>query len=199
MKTILTAVAVYISTSIDYLFILLIIYASIGKNRFKDVLGGQYLGTLVLVLISLVAAYLLHFIPEEWIIGLLGFIPIFLGIRYLIYGEEENEVDEVIEKLNQPQNSLLTSVALITLAAGGDNLGIYIPYFTALPFSQIALVILVFTILTFLLNYLTSKISSIDMVSETIEKVEKWIIPITFILLGLYILIENGTIQHFIG
>lgn len=199
MKTILTAIAVYITTSIDYLFILLIIYASIRKNRFKDVLGGQYLGTLVLVLISLISAYLLYFIPEAWIIGLLGFIPIFLGIRYLIYGEEENEADEVIEKLNQPQNSLLTSVALITLAAGGDNLGIYIPYFTAIPFSQIALVILVFTILTFLLNYLTSKISSIEMVSETIEKVEKWIIPITFILLGLYILIENGTIQHFIG
>ncbi|MFU0569888.1 cadmium resistance transporter, partial [Gardnerella vaginalis] len=34
---------------------------------------------------------------------------------------------------------------------------------------------------------------------ETVEKYEKVIVPVVFIGLGLYILIENGTINYFIG
>jgi cadmium resistance protein CadD (predicted permease) len=36
-------------------------------------------------------------------------------------------------------------------------------------------------------------LASLDFVSEKIEKYERWIVPIVFIGLGIYIMFENGT------
>ena len=100
LQTIFSAIAVYISTSIDYLLILLIIFSqSQTKRDLRQIYLGQYLGTGILVAVSLFAAYVLNSIPQDWIIGLLGLIPIYLGIRVAMGSEEEAEEDEVVEKL----------------------------------------------------------------------------------------------------
>ena len=148
LQTIFSAIAVYISTSIDYLFILLIIFSQAYTQKgLRQIYFGQYLGTGILVAISLFAAYVLNFIPQDWIIGLLGLIPIYLGIRVAMGGEEEAEEEEVVEKLeSRGSNRLFWTVALITIASGGDNLGIYIPYFTSLSVSEIVIAIVVFSL-----------------------------------------------------
>lgn len=197
LQTILTALGVYISTSIDYLFILLILFTQLNKPSQKaHIYAGQYLGTGLLVVISLFAAFVVSFIPEEWMIGLLGFIPIFLGIRFAIVGEEEAEEEEIVEKMNARHSSrLFWSVTLLTIASGGDNLGIYIPYFSTLSWSEIIVAILVFAIGVIGLVEISRLLSAIPGVSETIEKYETIIIPIVFVALGVYILLENGTLQ----
>ena len=71
---------------------------------------------------SLVAAYVVNFVPEEWMVGLLGLIPIYLGIRFAIVGEGEEEEEEIIERLEQSKaNQLFWTVTLLTIASGGDN------------------------------------------------------------------------------
>ena len=131
VQTIISAIGVYISTSIDYLIILIILFAQLSQNKQKwHIYAGQYLGTGLLVGASLVAAYVVNFVPEEWMVGLLGLIPIYLGIRFAIVGEGEEEEEEIIERLEQSKaNQLFWTVTLLTIASGGDNLGIYIPYF----------------------------------------------------------------------
>ncbi|MCH3669445.1 cadmium resistance transporter, partial [Enterococcus faecium] len=58
LQNILSALAVYISTSIDYLFILLIIFSqSHTQKGIRHIFWGQYLGTGILVAVSLFAAY----------------------------------------------------------------------------------------------------------------------------------------------
>ena len=200
LQSIFSAIAVYISTSIDYLFILLIIFSqSHTKKGIRHIFWGQYLGTGILVAVSLFAAYVLNFIPQDWIIGLLGLIPIFLGIRVAFVGEEEEE-EEVVEKLeSRGTNRLFWTVALITIASGGDNLGIYIPYFTSLAFSEIIIALIVFAISVAVLCYISYKLAKISFVSETLEKYERIIVPIMFIALGIIIMIENGTIQTLLG
>ena len=82
-------------------------------------------------------------------VGLLGLIPIYLGIRFAIVGEgeEEEEEEEIIERLEQSKaNQLFWTVTLLTIASGGDNLGIYIPYFASLDWSQTLVALLVFVI-----------------------------------------------------
>ena len=101
-QTIISAIGVYISTSIDYLIILIILFAQLSQNKQKwHIYAGQYLGTGLLVGASLVAAYVVNFMPEEWMVGLLGLIPIYLGIRFAIVGEGEEEEEEIIERLEQ--------------------------------------------------------------------------------------------------
>ncbi len=197
IQTILSATGVYISTSIDYLFILFIIFTQLSNPSQKaHVYAGQYLGTGVLVLVSLIAAYVVSFIPEDWLIGLLGLIPLFLGIRFAIVGEEDEDEEEIIEELNSRDSSkLFWTVTLLTIASGGDNLGIYIPYFAALTWGEILVVLVVFAIGIIVLVELSRALSSIPMISETVEKYEQIIVPIVFIALGIYIMVENNTIQ----
>lgn len=197
LQSIFTAIAVYISTSIDYLFILLIIFSqSYTKKGVRQIYWGQYLGTGILVAVSLFAAYVLNFIPQDWVIGLLGLIPIYLGVRVALVGEEEEEEDEVVEKLETRDTSrLFWTVALITIASGGDNLGIYIPYFTSLSVIEIVTVLVVFAISIALLCYISCRLAKVSFVSETLEKYERIIVPVVFIGLGLYIMAENGTFQ----
>ena len=197
LQTIFSAIAVYISTSIDYLFILLIIFSqSQTKKGLRQIYLGQYLGTGILVAVSLFAAYVLNFIPQDWIIGLLGLIPIYLGIRVAMVGEEEAEEEEVVEKLKSGGASrLFWTVSLITIASGGDNLGIYIPYFASISFSEIIIALVVFAISIAVLCYISYRLAQISFVADTLEKYERIIVPVVFIGLGFFILIENGTIQ----
>ncbi|WP_373471187.1 CadD family cadmium resistance transporter [Carnobacterium alterfunditum] len=196
LQSIFSASAVYISTSIDYLFILLVIFSqSHTKKGLRQIYWGQYLGTGILVMVSLFAAYVLNFIPQDWIIGLLGLIPIYLGIRVAVTGEEEEE-EEVAEKLEARGTSrLFWTVALITIASGGDNLGIYIPYFASLSVSEIIIALVVFVISIALLCFISYKLAKISFVSTTLEKYERIIVPIVFIGLGIFIMIENDTLQ----
>lgn len=201
-QTILSGIGVYISTSIDYLVILIILFAQGSQNKQKwHIYAGQYLGTGLLVGASLVATYVVKFAPETWMIGLLGLIPIYLGIRLAIFGEgEEDEDEEIIDRLEQSRaNQMFWTVALLTIASGGDNLGIYIPYFASLNWSQIIMVLIVFAIGIIIFCELSRRLSSIPLISETIEKYERIIVPLVFIPLGLYIMYENGTIDTFLN
>lgn len=201
-QTIISAIGVYISTSIDYLIALIILFAQLSQNKQKwHIYAGQYLGTGLLVGASLVAAYVVNFVPEPWMVGLLGLIPIYLGIRFAIVGEgEEEEEEEIIERLEQSKaNQLFWTVTLLTIASGGDNLGIYIPYFASLDWSQTLVALLVFAIGIIIFCELSRVLSSIPLISETIEKYQRIIVPLVFIPLGLYIMYESGTIETFLN
>ncbi|MDO6231118.1 CadD family cadmium resistance transporter [Streptococcus parasanguinis] len=196
-QTIISAIGVYISTSIDYLIILIILFAQLSQNKQKwHIYAGKYLGTGLLVGASLVAAYVVNFVPEAWMVGLLGLIPIYLGIRFAIVGEGEEEEEEIIERFEQSKaNQLFWTVTLLTIASGGDNLGIYIPYFASLDWSQTLVALLVFAIGIIIFCELSRVLSSMPLISETIEKYERIVVPLVFITLGLYIMYENGTIE----
>ncbi|QXL50590.1 CadD family cadmium resistance transporter (plasmid) [Ligilactobacillus salivarius] len=201
-QTIISAIGVYISTSIDYLIILIILFAQLSQNKQKwHIYAGQYLGTGLLVGVSLFAAYVVNFVPEEWMVGLLGLIPIYLGIRFAIVGEgEEEEEEEITKRLEQSKaNQLFWTVTLLTISSGGDNLGIYIPYFASLDWAQTLVALLVFAIGVLIFCELSRVLSSIPLISETIEKYKRIIVPLVFILLGLYIMYESGTIETFLN
>jgi len=194
----LSAAAVFVSTSIDYLLILTIVFAQTKSRKgMLHVIGGQYLGTALLVAGSLVIAFALHYIPEEWMLGLLGLIPIALGIRAAAKGGKEDageEAEEVGEKLERAKASrLFWTITVITLASGGDNLGIYIPYFASMGTAGIVAALAVFAALTLVLCGIGYRLASIRLISETLEKYERVIVPVVYIALGLYIMAESGT------
>lgn len=196
--TIFTAVAAYAATSIDYVIILLILFSqTLKKGQLKSIVIGQYLGTAILVGVSLLAAYGLTLVPPH-LVGLLGLIPIYLGIRIWKREEDENNEENILSRLSSGNpNRLFITITAITLAAGGDNLGVYIPYFSTLNPSETIVMLIVFAILVAVLCYLSYQLASVKKVSKTIEKWERWIVPIIFIGLGLMILLENETF-HFL-
>lgn len=192
ITTIVSAIISYIATSIDYIVILVVLFAQV-KNRkggIRDIVLGQYLGFTVLIFISLLAAFGLAFIPQQWI-GLLGLIPIFIGLKVLFDKEEEGD-EEIVESTNR-FSSFILSVTVIMLAAGGDNLGVYIPYFTVLNTIELIVTIVIYYVAAAVLLYLCRRVSAVKGISETVEKYEKIIVPIVFLALGIMIMSENGT------
>lgn len=91
-ETITTAAILYIATAVDLLVILLIFFARANNyQQYKDIYIGQYLGSLTLIFVSLFFAYVLNYVPDKWILGLLGLIPIYLGIKVAIFDDCEGE------------------------------------------------------------------------------------------------------------
>lgn len=196
--TILSAIGAYIATSIDYIVILVVLFSQFKKEKdgIRNIVVGQYIGFTILIAISLLAAFGLAYVPQNWI-GLLGLVPIFIGLKVLFEREEDKEEDEdegIIEATNR-FNKLFLSVAFISIAAGGDNLGVYIPYFTTINALGLVITLAIFYILAAVLLYLCYSLSALKSVSETVEKYEKIIVPIVFIALGIMIMFENETVS----
>ena len=134
IPTILTAAAVYVATGIDYLIILILLFSQIKKGQAKHIWIGQYIGTAIIIAASLLVALgITWLVPQQWILGLLGLIPLLLGIKIWIKGEEEEEESNILSLFSSNRfNQLYLTVTFIVLASSADDFSIYIPYFTAL-------------------------------------------------------------------
>src|SRR5699024_11266145 len=96
-------------------------------------------------------------------------------------------------------NQLFLTLTCIILASSSDDVSIYIPYFTTLNMSELFIAVIVFLIMVAVLCYVSYRLAALDFVSEKIEKYVRWIVPIVFIGLGIYILFENGTFNALIS
>ncbi len=86
---------------------------------------GQYLGFKYDYFSKYHWVFKLFFIPVSWI-GLLGFVPIYMGVKGLL-SLRSYKSNEVIDNVTVS----LFKVASITLANGADNISIYIPMFAS--------------------------------------------------------------------
>lgn len=112
----------FVATNIDDIFILMIFFSG-HRFHVHDVVSGQYLGISVLIAISAVGSIIATVIPL-YIIGLMGFVPIAIGIIRLIRLKIGEAVPEQItEPTNRSYWSFLV-VAAVTFSNGGDNIGV---------------------------------------------------------------------------
>lgn len=198
LQTIFTGITAYISTSIDYLVVLMIIFGTVNKRNHWSVYAGNLFGTAVLVVISLFIANILKLIPEDWILGLLGLIPIFMGIHLLISNEEDTEA--AVEKHLQSKKNVFLSVATIAIVTcGADNIGIYVPLFAQMTLASSITVILTFLVMISLFCLTSLLLSKIPLVANLLERFGDYITAFVYIWLGLYILWESGTLMHFLN
>ena len=193
IQNIVTSIILYSGTAVDLLIILMLFFAK-RKSR-KDIINiylGQFLGSVSLILLSLLFAFVLHYIPSKGILGLLGLIPIFLGLKVLFLGDSDGETIAK-EGLRKDNKNLIFLVAMITFAScGADNIGIFVPYFITLNLADLIVALLTFLVMIYLLVFSAQKLAQIPSVGETLEKYSRWFIAVVYLGLGIYILIENN-------
>ena len=201
IQTIVTATILYIATAVDLLVILLIFFARAKtKKEYRDIYIGQYVGSVTLIVVSLFFAFVLNYVPEKWILGLLGLIPIYLGIKVAIYGDSDGEERAKKELNEKGLSKLVGTIAIVTIAScGADNIGVFVPYFVTLSVTNLLITLFVFLILIFVLVFTAQKLANIPGVGEIVEKFGRWIMAVIYIALGLFIIIENDTIQTILG
>ena len=197
VKTILTGVTAYISTGLDYLIILMVIFSRVKHQDRWLVLVGDFVGTIVLVGSSLILALVLGFVPAPWLLGLLGLIPIYLGLKLWFQGDDDDTA-AIANQVTNPQ-SLIMSVAVITMATcGADNVGIYVPLFTTVEPAAIPVILLTFAVMVVLFWEIGYRLACLPKVATVLEKQGRYLTIAVYILIGLYILWDNGTFAHFL-
>jgi|SRR5947209_9775231 len=189
----------FAATNIDDIFILMLLFSQVNKGfRRWHIVAGQYLGFTALVLISLLGYVGGLIIPRAWI-GLLGIVPILLGVRQWLNRakEEEKESAEVAEagKVSKASSlTAVTSVAAVTLSNGGDNIGIYTPLFASSDLTRLLPIICVFYVLLAVWCYAGYIVTRHRMVAHVLTHYGHLIVPFVLIGLGVYIIIESGTL-----
>ena len=194
IQNIVTSIILYSGTAVDLLIILMLFFAK-RKSR-KDIINiylGQFLGSVSLILLSLLFAFVLNYIPSKEILGLLGLIPIFLGLKVLLLGDSDGEAIAK-DGLRKDNKNLIFLVAMITFAScGADNIGVFVPYFITLNLANLIVALLTFLVMIYLLVFSAQKLAQVPSVGETLEKYSRGFIAVVYLGLGMYILIENNS------
>ena len=194
IQNVVTSIILYSGTAVDLLIILMLFFAK-RKSR-KDIINiylGQFLGSVSLIFLSLLFAFVLNYIPSKEILGLLGLIPIFLGLKVLLLGDSDGEAIAK-DGLRKDNKNLIFLVAMITFAScGADNIGVFVPYFTTLNLANLIVTLLTFLVMIYLLVFSAQKLAQVPSVGETLEKYSRWFIAVVYLGLGIYILIENNS------
>ena len=181
LKAAITAAAAFAATNVDDLFVLMLLFgqAAHGADR-RKIVAGQYVGVALLTAVSLVGALGLGRVPEGYL-RLLGLIPLALGIR--TWMDRDGGAETKTGALS------VAAVAALTVANGGDNLGVYIPLFAGKPWAQLAGIAAVFGVMTGLWCLLSTKLASLPRVQQSIRRWKGILVPAVLILLGVSILL----------
>jgi cadmium resistance transport/sequestration family protein len=200
-------IVAFSATNIDDIIILLLFFSQVSANfRRRHIVFGQYLGFTVLILASLPGFFGGLIVPREWI-GLLGLLPIAIGIKQLLSREQETaQVQTVTSEFksstaSHPIVSFLTSilspqtykVAAVTVANGGDNISIYIPLFAGHQLAGLAVILGVFFLMVGVLCAIAFLLTRQPTIAYMLTRYGQPLVPFVLIGLGLFIMYERGT------
>jgi cadmium resistance protein CadD (predicted permease) len=188
-ETAIAALFAFVVTNLDDLA-LLILWFSAAPTRSQSIriILGQYLGFLTLVGLSLPGWIGGQWIAPAWL-GWLGWLPIGLGLRAMLSRDDDDAA--ALPTLRGPGWSQITQVAAVTMANGGDNIGIYVPFFARQSAGSLGVTLLTFLGLVGLWCVLARWLIRHPIMESGIQRYGDRLIPIGLIALGLYIGIEN--------
>jgi cadmium resistance transport/sequestration family protein len=209
VEIIIAAIASFAATNLDDIIILMIFFAQVNSTfRRRHIICGQYLGFTVIIIASLPGFFGGLILPKAWI-GLLGLLPIIIGVSRLVNRDKDNnEVQTVSDELNSVTEntsivSIFTSllspqtyqVAAVTFANGGDNIGIYVPLFANNNLAGLGVTLSVFYILIGVWCYVAYQLTRHPAVASILTRYGHAIVPFILIGLGIFILVESGSYQ----
>ena len=201
--TIFAAAIAFVTTNIDDILLLMLFFTQVNLSfRKRHIIAGHYLGFSAIVVISLLGFAGALILPRN-IVGLLGLVPIVLGIYQLFHKENKDDDDDDTINIaqSQPERSFIgslisvhtLSVAGVTLANGADNVSVYVPLFASQHPSDVVLMILVFLLMVGIWCYAGYRLVRYPSVARFLERYGERLVPYVFIFLGIYILLEGST------
>src|SRR5699024_3076282 len=161
LSSVLQAIGLFIATNIDDIIVLSLFFARGAGQRGTTarITAGQYLGFAGIlgaaVLVSLGAG---AFLPRE-AIPYFGLIPLALGLwaawRAWRGGDDDDDDAKV-----EGKNVGVWTVAAVTFANGGDNIGVYVPVFLNVGPAAVVAYCVVFLLLVAVLVMLAKFIAT---------------------------------------
>lgn len=193
LTAVLQAMGLFVATNIDDIIVLSLFFARGAGQRGATarILAGQYLGfagilgAAVLVTIGAGA-----FLPSA-AIPYFGLIPLGLGLWAAWQAWRGDGDDDDDAKIAGKKVSAWT-VAGVTFANGGDNIGVYTPVFLSVEPIAVVAYCIVFLALVAVLVVLAKFVATRPPIAEILERWEHILFPVILIGLGIVILVSGG-------
>jgi cadmium resistance transport/sequestration family protein len=202
VTAITTGAIAFIATNIDDIVILLLFFSQINPTfRSRHIVAGQFLGFTVLLLLSLPGLFGGLVLSKSWI-GLLGLLPIAIGISSLVNREEDSS-EEVLEETEQSEASIISnflspqtySVAAVTVANGSDNISVYVPLFASSNLESFVVTIGIFFLLLAVWCYAAYKLTNYKIIASVLTHYGNNIVPFVLIGLGIFIVLKSEALS----
>lgn len=173
----------FLAVNLDFFIMLLFL---LKKYPFAAVLSAYLAGNLLLMLVSFLAGQLLQAFFPEWLLGLLGFIPIYLAL--FDDDEEEGKV-----KGKSPFSLVLFTYLSV---CAGCNLAIFLPVLLSESWLIFGETLLYIGMLTVIIVFILRAIANHKVVTALIDRFGEKLMKLCYILIGLYVLIDSGFLAH---
>lgn len=178
--------SLFIGANLDF-FILLILF--LKKRGFVNTIIGYAIGVICMYFISATLGQFIQTIFPTWVIGLLGLIPIWFGIR---------DEGEKVKNTNL-NNSIFTITIMYLTSCSADNLALYVPVLSTLSINQSIIYGLYFIFLSIVTGILAYFISNVRIVSIIFDKFGDIITRVIYIGIGLFVIIESGLLAQILN
>jgi cadmium resistance transport/sequestration family protein len=197
--------AAFVATNLDDVVVLMVFFGQMNPTgRARNIVAGQYLGFALLILLSLPGYFGGRLVAPQWI-GLLGLVPLGIGLKLLFAKDSSEEETNSIPAVSSSRLSKfltflppqILQVAAVTVANGGDNIGIYVPLFASKNLGGLLTILGVFAVMVGVWCYVAWRLIRQPSIGQVFNKYGDRLVPWVFIILGGYILWESGTITYF--
>ena len=186
----------FLVTDIDDLFVLVAFFAD-AVIRPGSVVLGQFAGIAFLLGASALAMLFRLAVPVP-VTGLLGLLPIAIGIKEAVAlaRARRGAAEEEGAASRRPG---AIGVAMVTVANGGDNIAVYAPLFASSTPARAAGLAGIFLAMTGLWLGLAWFTVHNPLFGRHLQKFGRWLLPPVLVLLGAWILWEDGTLAWIAG
>jgi cadmium resistance protein CadD (predicted permease) len=200
------AAAAFVGTNIDNCAVTMVMVAGAPLQRAHRIAAGQVVGFVIVVAVSAAgAAVLYEFSPA--VVGLLGLVPLAIGVSGLLglaRRRDEGDTAPAVAPAGRlrrwrrrPEDRAvgqgLTAAALVTVAAGGDNLAVYIPLFRVGGATNLGAIAAVFVVGEVLVTWLVLAGGRHPRARQMMLRVGHVAVPVLLCCVGVLIMVQAGT------
>jgi cadmium resistance protein CadD (predicted permease) len=186
------AAGLFAVTNVDDIVVLALFFAQGAghKGSTRNVTAGQYLGFAAIVAVAVAAAFGATFLPGSTV-PYLGILPLALGVRAAVQAWKHRG-DDQDERENRQGGPQILEVAAVTLANGGDNIGVYVPVFATAGADGMTVYVVVFLIL--LAGWIAAgrHFATRPVIAKALSRWGHLLLPVVLIGIGLLILVQGG-------
>ncbi len=195
------ATAAFVGTNIDNCLVTMAMVAGAPLERAHRIAAGQVLGFALLVAVAVGAAAVL-FEFSAAVVGLLGLVPLAIGIRGLVglrgQAVEPDAGAEGGGRRRRPPadravGRSLTAAALVTIGAGGDNLAAYIPLFRVGGLTNVGAIAVVFVLGEVAVTALLLTGGRHPKARRIMTRLGTVAVPVLLCAIGVLVLLQAGT------
>lgn len=191
MGLVAQAVGMFAVTNVDDLLLLVLFFGQAAGHRGGAwrVVVGQYLGFGAILALSIAGALAVGLLPGP-VVAYLGLLPLGLGLRaaWTVWRGRGAADAEPARTVRGPG---VLAVAAVTLANGGDNIGVYVPVFATAGTGGLVVFVVVFLVLVGVWCAAGRLFATRPLVARVLSRWGHVLLPVVLVGIGLLILVEG--------